>query len=214
MIIAHAGVGAAREVVVQYVVVQQVVVLGDQEEVELHQVQEAWDEADEIDAGAHAGDGAAGTQLVQRAPAAGSHFLHQRADALLGVMEHLVEVVDHQQVDRAEAEALQAVLVGTHDAVVAVVEVQRERQRIAPVLLVEQVGTGGGAQHAAHLGGDLEPVARVPAQEFAEAVFALAVAVERRGVEVADAGVPCALQNSFGGRVADGAKQVADRRTA
>ena len=129
-------------------------------------------------------------------------------------MEQLVEVVDHQQVDRAEAEALQAVLVGAHDAVVAVVEVQRERQRVAPVLLVEQVGPGGGAQHAAHLGRHLELFAGAPAQEFAEAMFAFAVAVEWRGVVVADAGVPGALHHLPGGRVADRAEQVADRRAA
>ena len=199
---------------VEHVVVEQIVVLGDQEKVQLDQVQEARNQTDGVDAGAHPRDGAAGAELVQRAPAAGGQFLHQRRHPLLGVMEQQVEVVDHQQVDRSQAEPLQAVLVGTHDAVVAVIEVQRERQRIAPVLLVQKIGPSGGAQHAAHLGGDHELLARAAAQEFAEAMLALAMAVERRGVEVADAGFPGALDHLPGGGAADIAEQVADRRTA
>ena len=54
--------------------------------------------------------------------------LHAGLVAVIAV----VDVVDHQEVDPRQAEALQAVLVGAHHAVVAVVEAQLERQAAGP----------------------------------------------------------------------------------
>ena len=155
--------------------VEQVVVLGDEKKIQIQQVEEAGDQPHGVDAGAETANRAAAAQFLQRPPAAGGQFDLERCHPF-GGMKQQVEVVDHQEFDGAEAQALQAVLVGTHDAVVAVVEVQRERERLLPELLAQRVRSTVGRSTRPTLVDEL--VAPQPAQEFAEAVLALAVAVE------------------------------------
>lgn len=53
-------------------------------------------------------------------------------------------------------------------------------------------------ENASDLGGDDEFVPVLPPQEVAEPVFAQAVAVKWRGVEIAYAGIPGRLKNAAG----------------
>ncbi len=70
-------------------------------------------------------------QLVERlGGAVHGGGVHLRLD--LGAVGEGVDVVDVEDVDVVEAEPLQAVLVGAHDAVIGIVEIGLERQRLAP----------------------------------------------------------------------------------
>ena len=93
--------------------------------------------------------------------------------------------MDEQDVDPVHAEALHAVLVGAHDAIVGVVEERLERERVLP-LAARLLSRAPGAEAAADLGRE-HPAAAV-AQLVPDQVLGAAVAVERRRVEIADAG--------------------------
>jgi len=67
------------------------------------------------------------------------------------------------------------------------------------------------AQQAADLGRDGVGLARLLPQECAQTPFGQAEAIERRGVEEADASLPGACDRCFGIGVADGGEQSAER---
>ena len=135
-------------------------------------------------------------------------------EALLAVVEEAVEVVDQQQVNGVEAQPLQAVFPRAHDAVVSVVEAEIEGQAADPEALLERIEVTGGREHPADFGREHEVLALLLAEKVSEAVLAFAIAVERGGVVVADAGVPGRLQGVLGLGFADGVEKLAQRSTA
>ena len=108
----------------------------------------------------------------------------------------VVQVVNRQQVHARDAQPLQAVLVGAHDAVVGEVPADAERQAAGPFGRIRSVRRPWAPQQLAHLGGkhQIRPVG-APVDAFAElsadAMLALTVPVRRRGVEQADSRVEC-----------------------
>ena len=175
-----------REQSVQRLLFEQRVAPGEQENVPGSMLQGVGDRLRLVDAEADRLDVAAAAQFVECPVAA----LHRRAKHELLPLHRLVgrdvDIVDIEDVDAIEAEALLAVLVGAHDRVVGVVEdgsngkgscqLSRGGIRIAPRL-----------QQATDLGGQY-PV--VPIAEFvAHHMLGAAEAVVGRRIEVADAAV-------------------------
>ena len=129
-------------------------------------------------------------------------------------MKVIVKVVDHQQIDRGQAQPLQAILKRTHDAVVAEVDAKIKGQRCGPPAAVKSCQVGRGVEDAANLGRDHKLAAILLAQKMADAMFALAVAVEGCGVKVAHTGVPSGLQGTLRLLFAEHIKEIAQRRGA
>ncbi len=180
----------------QALLLQQRVAPGEQGAVQPRLLQAVEDDLGFVDAQAEAGDAAIGPELFERAEAA----LRREGLPVPGVPVAMgvgADVVHEQQVDALQAEPLQAVLERAHDAAVAVVVVRAERQRGGPAV-VHRLHGGIGAHQPADLGADDEGIAGLLAQEGAHAVLAQRVPVERGGVEIAQAGIPCRLQRSPG----------------
>lgn len=101
-----------------------------------------------------------------------------------------------------EAEALEAVFMGAHDAVVAVVEMAFKRQTTDPPAFVERIEVASGFEYAPNFGRNGKFGSGLLAQEMTQAMFALAVAVKGGGVEIANARLPgiveCFLGLLFG----------------
>ena len=122
-----------------------------------------------------------------------------------------VAVVQEEDVDAVGAEALQAVLEGAHDAVVAVVDLGAERGGSGE----EGVGDGPGGGRAAGgeapagFGGE-DGAGGQTAQGGADAVLGEAEAVERGGVDVGDAGGDGGLDGGHGGVFGLGLVEVAE----
>ena len=128
-----------------------------------------------------------------------------------------VEVVDDQDVDPRHAEALQAVLVGAHDAVIAVVAAVLELQPARPA--GDAVDRGRARidrrpEDAADLGREQELVPRLAIEEAADPVLALAAAVPGRRVVVADAAVPGRGERRLGVGLGHLGEELAKRRAA
>jgi len=200
---------AVGQLLFQRVVLHERVAQRQQEEVEIDQIEEARHHAELVDAGADAHDQARGPQLVERPPTGGGELGHERLDLGLDAVVPEVEVVDDQEIDAVHAEALQAVLVGAHDAIVAVVEDMVEMQPARPESGVEALGMTRGLEDAPDLGRQDELAARLAVEKAADAMLALAAAVPGRRVVVADAGVPGGLQRRLGVRLADPREQLA-----
>src|SRR4029079_2023890 len=122
-------------------------------------------------------------ELVERLVGTLHGLLKHARLGILAVSE-AVDVMKQQDVDAVHATALHAVLVGTHDAIIGVVEVRLERERIAP-RVGRILGAAPGRETATALGG--EDKAATITQLVADQVLGAAVTVERRGVEIADA---------------------------
>ena len=90
-----------------------------------------------------------------------------------------VQVMDQQQIDARQAEALQAVLEAAHDPIVAVVEAMLEFQAAAPEAVLEILRIVEGAEQPADLGGQHVVGARTAIQRTTEAMFALPSTVPR-----------------------------------
>ena len=102
-----------------------------------------------------------------------------------------------------------------HDAVVGVVEHRREARQ-AVLAEVGRLLLAGlhGVQDAADLGRQHEVLARLLAQRRAHAQLAAAVAVERRGIEVAHAAVVGGIGQRHRLGIGDGGAKAAHRRAA
>ena len=93
-----------------------------------------------VDPGADGADLAVGAQIVEGGEAAVGELPEPGLIAALGEVVVAVQVVDQQHVDFREPQALQAVLVGSDDAVVAVVETHVELERIDPRIVPQASG--------------------------------------------------------------------------
>ena len=154
-------------------------------------------------------------ELGERPPAAGRELGEIGGDQRLGLVVPEVEVVDDEDVDPRHAEALQAVLIGAHDAVIAVVEAVLERQPARPAMPRSGVRrVDRRLEDAADLGREEHLVARLAVEEAADAVLALAAAVPRRRVVVADAAVPGRRERRLGVGVGHHREEIAERRAA
>ena len=100
-----------------------------------------------------------------------------------------VEIVDQQNVDPVDAEALQAVLERAHHAVVAVVEDGLKFEAAEPLIL-DGVRSERPAQHAADLGRYDEVGARLAVERAPERMLGEPASVPWRGVEIAHAPAP------------------------
>jgi hypothetical protein len=102
---------------------------------------------------------------------------------------------------------------GAHDAIIAVVIIGREGQGIGKAVIGHGI-LGHRPEHAADLGRDHIAIARLAIEKIAEAKLGQAVAVARRGIEIADAGVPGDLQRGRRLVAGDGLVEIADARAA
>ena len=103
-----------------------------------------------------------------------------------GLVHEVVRVVQVHDVDAVDAKPVQALVQRTQDPVAAEVEHRPRRGRVG-----EEVGARlrVGDDEPAHLGGQHEIAVPAGPQRRAEPAFGGAVAVQRRGVEVAHARV-------------------------
>ena len=112
-----------------------------------------------------------------------------------------------------EAKPRIAELDRAHDAVVGIVVVGRKGQRI-DIGMVRNPVFRHRPQQAPDLGRQHVGVPRLVAQEIAEAAFRKAEAVEGRGIEIAQAGIPGDLQRLHRRLARAGSVEPADRRAA
>ncbi len=99
------------------------------------------------------------------------------------------DIVNERDIDPIEAETREAELHRTHDAVIRIVVIHRERQRFDIAVVRHLIFRNGSQQPADFCRKDIG-LARVIAQEVAHTPFRQAETVKRRGVEVADPRVP------------------------
>jgi len=188
----RAAPGAQREELRQRGRLHQRVAAGEQENVGVGLLQRAQAGLDRVDAHAPALDQAFLAHPDQALE--GAVLARGDAEMMLefGTRERIKrEVVDVDDVDVAEREALQAVFDRAARAVGRVIDDAPEGQG-------GDEGSGDlarrvGHQQAADLGRERVVLARTTAQRLSEPVFGEAGAIVRRGVEVADAGVPCGV---------------------
>ncbi len=122
-----------------------------------------------------------------------------------------VAVVHIDHVQRRHAQPLQAVLDAAAHAARRIVPALRERQYVdITVLRTRRRRTG--PQQTPHLGGQREGCAIAAPQRLPEPMLAQSIAVVRCGVETAAPRAPCCVQQRLGRVVADGGKQVSQRR--
>ena len=127
-------------------------------------------------------------------------------------MVPVVEIVDHQQVDAVHAETLQRILERAHQPIITVVELMIEMQAAGPEAGLEMVGIVRRLEHAPNLGRQHELAPGTVVEKAAGAMLALAAAIPRRRVEVADARRPGCLKRRLGVGLAHLDEQVAQRR--
>ena len=102
------------------------------------------------------------------------------------------DVVDIEQVDTREAEALQAVLVAAQDAVVRIIVAHAERHRRPEAIALRIVGDARiGIHQPPDLGRDRD--FRTLAQRIADATLGQAATIMRRGIDVAQPGIQCRI---------------------
>ena len=126
---------------------------------------------------------------------AGSADLVHGAVATLGKVAEMVgivlamgecaDVMRQKDVDPVEAEPLQIILEGAHDAVIAIVIDDMKRQRIDHSEIGRVVHRPGFQKPADLVGQDVVGVA----QKVAHDTFGPAEAVPWRGIEIADSGI-------------------------
>ena len=145
--------------------------------------------------------------------------VHHRLEALVEDRAILdgpeIDVVDQRDVDLRQSEPQMRMLQRAHDAVIGVVEHRCEaRQAVLAEVGRRLLARLHGVQDAADLGRQHEVVARLVAQRRAHAQLAAAVAVERRGVEVAHATLVGGIGQRHRLGVGDGGAKAAHRRAA
>ena len=111
------------------------------------------------------------------------------------------DVVDIENVDARQAQALQAVLERAHDAVMRIVVDDVERQRVPA--LERGRGPRHRAQQPPDLGRQYPVVTRLIAQRVADGALGLADAVKGCGVDIAHAGRPGGAHDRLRGFAAD-----------
>ena len=99
------------------------------------------------------------------------------------------DVVNQEDVDAVQPQTGEAELHRAHDAVVAVVVIDPERQRL-DVAVVRHLVCRNGAQEPADLGGQHIGVPRLFPQDVTHPVFGQAKAIERCRVEIPDPRIP------------------------
>ncbi len=203
--------GAGGEEFGQRGVVEQGVAAGDQEDVGIGLFEGGECGLDEVDAEAPGLDFAALAHRREDFAGAGHGFAEAGGPG--GSVPVLGAVVDVDDIDAGEAHAGAAIFQGADCGAGGIVEGAGEGER-AQEALVELGDGGDGAKEAADFGGEAEIGAVLLAQDGAHAHFGEAGAIMRRGVEVADAGVPARLGG--GGRVGfvDAGEEVAEGRAA
>ncbi|MHC2600169.1 hypothetical protein ACVL92_000983 [Bradyrhizobium liaoningense] len=122
----------------------------------------------------------------------------------------VVGIMHEQDVDAVEPKARQALLDRSHHPVMAEIE-HRPLARRALVVLVLGGSAIRCAQQTADLGRDDVGVARLLPQECAQPPLGKTKAIERRGVEEADAGRPGARDRRLRIGIADGGEQSTER---
>ena len=147
-------------------------------------------------------------QFLQRLDAARDQILGVPGESLAVALG--VEIVDEQGIDRIQAEALQALLIGPHEPVMGVVELDVEVEAAAPRRPVEGLRVLRPMQDPADLGGDQEILARLVDEKAAQAVLGQPAAIPGRGVVEADATVPGGLQRRMRFRLIDPAVHAAE----
>jgi len=145
-----------------------------------------------VDAEAEGGDRARGFEFLQR--------LHAGIEKLLLVDRILrramrvdADIVHIENVDAVEAEACIAEFDRAHDAVIGIVVIGVEGERID----IAVIGHGAGRhrpQQPADLGGKHVAAIRLVAQEIADPPFGETQPIPGRDVEIADAAIPGRLQ--------------------
>ncbi len=125
-----------------------------------------------------------------------------------------VEIVDREHVDPVEAEALEAVLVGPHDGVVAVVEASVEAQAARPERVLSLAAARNRREQAPDLRRDHDAVAFDLTHEASDPVLAQPEPVLWRGVDQCHTFFRGGLEHRLGAVVADEREQVAERRGA
>ena len=166
----------------------------DEEEVEADHVEKTRHHPDLVDAGADAANELVLAQFIERPPARSEELVEVSGDLLLGRVEPEVEVVDDKEVDPVHAQPHMRLLVGTHEAVVAVVMHMIEAEAPCPDAGVEGLGIGGREEAATCLGRQHEVRSRLRIEKAPNPDFAQAPPVIRGGVVVSDSRVPGRLQ--------------------
>jgi hypothetical protein len=123
-----------------------------------------------------------------------------------------IDIVDQHDVDSVDAEAQRRLLERAHGAVIGIVEAQAVRHAAAIARAVAAPGEGLG--DAADLGRDHHVLATRAPQRRADAVLGEAVAIERGGVDQADAGGEGCLDRRDCARLVEVCIEIAERRAA
>lgn len=131
----------------------------------------------------------------------------------LDAMRVDADVVDIEDVDAVQAEPRIAEFDRTHDAVIAVVIVKLEGQRVNEAQFRHLV-LGHRFQQPADLGGQHVAVAWLGAQIVAEATFRQAETVMWRGVVIADAIRPRGVEDRLRVRIRHRLVEIAQRGAA
>ena len=131
-----------RKQAVERLLLEQGVAAGKQERVPLAMVERVGDRLRLVDADADRLDVAVAAQFLER-PIGALHRGAMHLRLLVRAVGVGVDVVDVEDVDVIEAEALDAVLVGAHGAVIAVVEHRLEGQGIGPRVFQRLRSCGG-----------------------------------------------------------------------
>ena len=195
----HPSLEAGRQQLFQCDLVQQRVATGQQEAVEVGLLRKAGQHLRLVHAGADSTDHALLAQLIERAVGA--------AQRLVVVV---VGVVDVQDVDPADGQALEALLERPHHAVIG--EIEHWIERRGAVEHLAGLGRRIGAKKPADLGRERVVGARLLAQDPAEMALREAEAVEGSGVEEAQTFLPGPVDDLQRVGLADGAEQAAQGR--
>ena len=101
--------------------------------------------------------------------------------------------MDEKEVDPVQPKSLHTVLVGTHDAVVTVVEIEIKRQSAGPELSLEIPRIVRRSQDSTDFCRKYKVISRSLPQKMAESQLALAMPIVWRGIELANTRFPCGL---------------------
>src|SRR5271166_450921 len=208
---ADAAFGATREFAVEHVLLEQGVAHRQQEEIDVEEIKKPGNHPHHVQPGPYPLDDSLTAQFVERTPAGSCELDEIGVDVRLTPVAPCVKIVDQQEVDAVDPEALQAVLERAHHAVIAVVEHGLELQPTEP-LVFDGPRLQRPTKDAPDLARDDEFAPGLPVERAAEAMFGLPAAVPGRGVEVARPALPRALNDRRRIVVLDPIEEVAKRR--
>lgn len=121
-----------------------------------------------------------------------------------------LDIMDIKNIDPVEPKTAQTVVKRPHDAVPTIIPAYPPCGRLyvdATVLLARRAGF----QNPPHLGRQDELIARPTGERFTETLFRKTMTVERRRVEIANAGIPCGRQRCRHILLVERRVHVADR---